>query len=541
MKHWTKRTVTFGASLSVLGAGCATTQSIPSNPPIRIQHPSDASPPKQTATRAEPTLKTPDPNPIRLASAVQVPPTIDPLKPAVSAPLPEPARARPAYSQLVTLPIDLPTVIRLVDANSPSIGFAQAQVEQAQARLARAKVQWLPNLTAGTAYNRFDGQTQNQRGDVFGVSRGNLFAGGGAALELDIAEAIYQPLLQRRLTTAAELRAQAIGLGAELDAVTAYIDLIQVHALLEINADTLKKAESMLAAAENAKDAKLDRTAGDVNRAKTEVLLRRSERVELDGRIGAASARLGRLLLLAPNVKLVPTDPAVAPLTLIDANATVDDLVAQAIQNRPDLAAYRELVAAALETARWQKYAPLIPKLGVTNQIGNYGGGLGDDLRNFEARNVLGVQVIWGVKNLGFGNRADVAERYALLHQAQYTAVEAQARAAAEIVESAQIAAAKQESLTHAEQAVKEATELYRINKEGTFNVVDAKNLFDALRPLQAIQVLNQARQNYLAAIVDFNRAQYRLFTQIGHPARLSPSATSPLLKMPAPSNTDAE
>ena len=82
---------------------------------------------------------------------------------------------------------------------------------------------------------------------------------------------------------------------------------------------------------------------------------------------------------------------------------------------------------------------------------------MGNDLENFEARNVLGVQITWGVKNLGFGNRADVAERYALLHQAQYTAIEAQARATAEIVEAAQIAAARLESLDHAEQAVKEA------------------------------------------------------------------------------------
>jgi outer membrane protein TolC len=526
MKRWTKRTVTFGVSLSVLGAGCATTQPIPISPPISIQHATNATLPKWATTLAKDTLKTQ--NPIQQASNVELQPTVDPLKPAVAPPLPEPANARPAYSQLVTLPIDLPTVIRLVDANSPSIGFAQAQVEQAQARLTRAKVQWLPNLTAGAAYNRFDGQTQNQRGDVFSVSRGNLFAGGGATLELDIAEAIYQPLLQRRLTAAAELRAQAIGLGAELDAVTAYIDLLQAYALLEINADTLKKAEAMLAAAENAKGAKLDRTAGDVNRAKSEVLLRRSERAELNGRIGAASARLGRLLLLEPNVKLVPTDPAVVPLTLIDSSATVDDLIAQAIQNRPDLAANRELVAAALETARRQKYVPLIPKLGVTNQVGNFGGGLGNDLRNFEARNVLGVQIIWGVKNLGFGNRADVAERYALLHQAQYTVVESQARAAAEIVESAQLAAAKQESLDHAEQAVKEATELYRINKEGTFNVIDAKNLFDALRPLQAIQSLNQARQNYLSAVLDFNRAQYRLFTQIGHSSSIATQQGAP-------------
>lgn len=95
---------------------------------------------------------------------------------------------------------------------------------------------------------------------------------------------------------------------------------------------------------------------------------------------------------------------------------------------------------------------------------------------------------------------------------------EAQARAAAEVVEAAQTAAAKFEAIAPAEEAVKEATELYRINKSGTQNVVGANNLFDALRPLQAIQALNTARQNYLGAIMDHNRAQLRLLAATGTP-----------------------
>ncbi|MGL4420329.1 MAG: TolC family protein, partial [Gemmataceae bacterium] len=435
-----------------------------------------------------------------------------------SSPQRDPVRIRPAYAQLETLPIDLPTVIRLVDANSPAIKFAQAKVREAQARLASAEVQWLPNLSVGIAYNRFDGKTQNQAGNVFGVSRANLFAGGGPALTLDLADAIYRPLTERRLTSAEQLRERATSLGAELDAVGAYLDLVQIHALLEINADTLQKAEAMLTAARNAKDSKLDRTAGDVNRSRTEVLSRKAERIELEGKAGAASARLGKLLLLAPNVKLVPSDIAVAPITLIDPSSTLDQLVTLAINSRPDLAANREVIAAAWAKARRQERGPLFPKLTVANQIGTFGGGLNDDLAKFDARNALSVQLYWEVKNLGFGNRADAAERRALLDQAQVQLVEAQARASAEIVEAAQLAAAKYESLDLAEQAVKEATELYRINKEGTFNVVDAKNLFDALRPLQAIQALNGARQNYLSAVLDYNRAQYRLFTSIGHP-----------------------
>jgi outer membrane protein TolC len=434
-----------------------------------------------------------------------------------SAPIDGSGRVRPAYSELVELPIDLPTVIRLVDANSPAVGIAQARVREAQARLARAEVQWLPDLTAGVAYNRFDGQTQNQGGAVFGVSRSNLFAGGGPSLSLDLSEAIYRPLIERQQASAEQLRAQAVCLGSELDAVLAYLDLLQVYSSIEINADTTSKAESMLTAAENAKDAKLDRTAGDVNRAKTEVLFRRIERIELIGKTGAASARLGKLLLLEPNVMLIPADTAVVPINLIDPNSTIDELVSTAIRNRPDLAAMRNLIGAAWANVRKQEEGPRLPKLSLTNQTGAFGGGLNSDLGNFDSRNALSAQLYWELKNLGFGNRHEINEGKAILSQARMQLVESQAKACAEIVEVAQSAAAKYESLALAEQAIQQATELYRINKEGTLNVVDTKNLFDALRPLQAIQTLNQARQNYLSSIVEYNRSQYRLYTLIGN------------------------
>ena len=274
----------------------------------------------------------------------------------------------------------------------------------------------------------------------------------------------------------------------------------------------------MLTAAQNAKEAKLDRTAGDVNRARTEVLFRRIERIELEGRVGVFSARLGKLLLLAPTVRLVPAEVAIVPVSLIDPTATIDQLIGIAIANRPDLATNRELVAAAWARVRKQERAVILPKLTIANQTGGYGGGVNDKLQHFSSRNALSMQLYWEVKNLGFGNRADVAEKRATRDQASLQLVEDQARAVAEIVEAAQIAAARYESLDLAERAVKEATELYRINKEGTLNVIDAKNLFDALRPLQSIQTLNQARQNYLSAVIDFNRAQYRLFTFIGNP-----------------------
>lgn len=434
-----------------------------------------------------------------------------------AAPAEAPRAARPAYAQLESLPIDLPTVMRLTDANSPAVAFARAKAREAEARLRGAELLWVPNLTAGIGYTRVDGQTQNQSGLVFGLSRSNLFASGGLGLAVDTADALYRPLIERRQTTAEQLRARAASDFAELDAALAYFDLVQIHGQLEINADALQKAEAMLKAATDAREAKRDRVAGDVQRASAEVYLRKAERADLDGRAGAASARLARLLLLKPTVRLVPADTAIAPLALIDANSTVDDLLSLALANRADLAANREAVAAALARVRRQQYGPLLPKVAVTDQVGGFGGGRNDDVQNFSARNALGAALVWELKGFGLGTRAETAERRAQHDQAQLQQIEYQARALAEIVEAAQLAGARYEALELAERAMKEAAELYRINKEGTLNVVDAKNLFDALRPLQAIQVLAQARAAHLAAVSDFNRAQYRLFALIGY------------------------
>lgn len=418
-----------------------------------------------------------------------------------------------------TLPIDTQTVLRLVNSNSPIIGFSQARVAEAQARAEAADLLWLPNLTAGVAYNRYDGQTQNQRGEIFEKSRSNLFANGGASLNLDLADAVYQRLIQRRLASAEQQRANSTSIAAQLDAVLAYIDLMQSEGLLEINAHVLEKGEAMLVAAQNAQLAKLDRSPGDVNRVRTEILLRRQERLDLVGRSNVASTRLGRQLLLRSTVKLVPNLSEIVPVTLVNSDlSALDELVATAVQNRPDVAANRELLAAAWDRVRKAQRGPLLPKLMVTEQGGSFGGGVNDDLGDFKGRNVVTGTIYWELKNLGFGNYLEAVQREAGATQANFQLIETQARVAAEVAEAAQIAEAKSQVLVIAEEAVKEATELYRISHEGTFHVVDAKNLFDALRPLQSLQVLQQTRQNYLAAMMDHNRAQYRLYAAIGCP-----------------------
>lgn len=485
----------------------ATPTAVPASSPV-------AAPAAKGAPDAKEPKKLPDALPMKEANANRP----SGLK-LVSA---ETAPERPRYGETQVMPIDLPTVLRLVDSKSPSVGHARARWREAEARLEGAEVLWLPNFSGGVGYYRFDGQTQNQRGEVFGTSRANLFPSAGPTLAVDTADAYYRPLIERQTAASENFRTASAVNAAELEAALAYFDLVQVQAQIAINLEVVEKTEMMLKAAEIARANNLDRTAGDVQRSAAELSLRKLDALELKAKANTASARLARLLTLEPGVRLMPAETALPPLTLVAPSSTLDQLLQTAIANRPDLAANRAVIAAAWERVRRAKNGPWLPKLLVNNQTGGFGGGLNSYIGNFEARNALSAQLYWEVKNLGLGNRAETAERRAAAEQTEYTAIDAQARAAADIVEAASNAAAAYDSLALAQEAVREASELYRINKEGTFNVVDAKNLFDALRPLQAIQILNLARLRYLGAVMDFNRAQYRLYTALGRPVHES-------------------
>lgn len=436
--------------------------------------------------------------------------------PAASSP---PAVVAPTASMTTreSMPIDLPTALRLANSNSPAIGFARARLAEALAIQDRADLLILPNLTAGATYYRLDGQTQNQRGEVFTVSRSNLFAAGAVQLRLDIADAYFQPLITRRLTSAADATARAAVIATEFDAASAYLDLLQVHGALAINADTLTRAEQMLKYSEDAEAAGMSKTKGDINRARTEVYVRRQERIDLTGRAGAASARLARILLLEPSVDLQPADPAIVPMTLVPPECTLEQLIATAISTRPDLQAERSVQQAAAERERQARLAPFIPKAALEYAGGAFGGGRNSNLDQFDTRGVAGAQLFWELNNLGFGDAARVRERQAVVSQIVYRIADLQARAGAEVSESAKVAAARFDALDDAQKAVTEAIELYRKLQETSINMI-GQRAYDSVEPLLAIQALNTARLLYLNSVIEFNRAQFRLYAAMGQP-----------------------
>jgi outer membrane protein TolC len=433
------------------------------------------------------------------------------------------------------MPIDLHTALRVAQADNPTIAQAEARAREAQARLAQSRLLWLPDLTAGTSYLRHDGQIQNSRGEVFTTSRSSLFIGSGPQLRVDTSDALFLPLIAERLAEARSAEATAVGNTIQLEVALAYLDLVQVHGLLAINADTLARARQMLDRAEAAEKAGVSKTRADVNRANTEVQLRLQERIILQGRVGQASARLARLLLLRPSIDLVPADSTVLPVTLVPPEKSLDELVALGLANRPELAAARASASAADVLVRQARLDPLIPRLQVDYLAGGFGGGRNDLIGNFNGRGDAIVSAVWELRNLGLGYRTEIQARRAHQDQAQYRVAEVQALVGAEIAEAAKIASARYQALNAAQEAVKQAAEMYRKLLETQFGILDPKKQYDALEPLIAIQTLNQARVEYLNSVIEFNRAQFRLYTALGQPALCAlPDAVSTAVSVPA-------
>src|SRR5690606_28802930 len=131
---------------------------------------------------------------------------------------------------------------------------------------------------------------------------------------------------------------------------------------------------------------------------------------------------------LDPAVRLVPQFAETIPITLIDPEMPLEDLLFIAGNQREEIGAIQDQIAAAWERARKAEYGPLCPKLLIANQVGDFGGGLDAILSDFYARSTVSAMIYWEVRNLGLGNMAETREWQASVDQFQLQAAEVQAR-----------------------------------------------------------------------------------------------------------------
>ncbi|MFO0822497.1 MAG: TolC family protein [Gemmataceae bacterium] len=330
-----------------------------------------------------------------------------------------------------------------------------------------------------------------------------------------------------------------------LDVAAAYFSVQQARGELAIALLAVKHAEELAKRTESL--AKGLAPPAELNRANTELGRRTQVAAAARERWRTASAELARLLRLDPTALVEPLEPASLPITVIDANASLDSLIPIALSTRPELEGSQAVVQATLARLKQEKLRPLIPSLAIRSASTNpsaslgygvFGGGRNGDLGNFGGRFDIDVQLLWEFQALGFGNRARVHERRAEQELATLELFRTQDRVAAEVAAAfAQVKAAS-ERVTEAEPALREAAELVKRTVEGLGQTRRAGDvLFLVVRPQEAVagvQAFAQAGNDYFTAVADYNRAQFRLYRALGHPAQCLASPVAEPSQEPA-------
>lgn len=436
------------------------------------------------------------------------------------------------------LPINLPTALRLGGASPLDIAIAAERLQAAAAQYDKARVMWLPNLNLGVDYFRHDGQLQDIVGFVFPTNKSAFLVGGGPTLTVGVTDAVYAPLARKQLVKARQADLETARNDTTLAVAEAYFAVQQARGEVAGAVDAARRADELVA--RTTKLAPALAPTVEITRARTELAHRRVVVETAYERWQLASADLARILRLDPSAVVEPAEDPHLRVTLVDPVSGFEDLIPVALTNRPELAAHQALVQATIVRVRQEKMRPLLPNLALRGGAGGtsglssgyFGGGLDANVSKFGGRNTMDVSAVWTFDNLGLGNRAAVREREAEGRVAMLELLRTQDRIAAEVSQSLAETKRSATRVTEAEAGVRDAVETAEKNLTGLGQTKRVgEQLLLVFRPQEAVAsvaALEQAYRDYYAAVAASNRAQFRLYRALGHPAQglnLTPSA----------------
>jgi outer membrane protein TolC len=445
------------------------------------------------------------------------------------------------------LPINLPTALKLGDAQAIDVQVASEKIRLAAAQLQQARVLWVPTMLMGGDYFRHDGQIQNVTGDVVNNSHASYTLGASPILIFTATDALFAPLAQRQVLKSQQAFQQAAQNDTMLAVAEAYFQVQQARGELAGVQDARGKMEDL--ARRIAQLAEVLVPPSEKRRAETQFARLDQAVYQAQERWRIASAELNRLLRLDPITVVQPLEPPHLQVTLIDGKSDVDALIRVGLTNRPELRGHQALVQAALRQLQKERMRPLLPSVllrggstGVfgTLGLGFFGGGTNGNLNNTGLREDYDLQVLWELQSMGLANRALVKQRQSDHRLAMLELFRTQDRIAAEVAQAhAQVELAAKR-LQAAERETKAAFALAEENMEGfrqTRRVGELPMLVvRAQEAIAAVQTLALAYNDYYGAIADHNRAQFRLYRAVGN----APAAVADLCpSQPPPEGAD--
>jgi outer membrane protein TolC len=407
-------------------------------------------------------------------------------------------------------PIDLPTALRLANAQNLDIQIARERLKEAKANHESAVELFLPWISPGAAYRRHENRIQDVVGNIIDADKHSYTVGGALTAQMDLGEAVYKSLAAKKLVNAVDHALESQRQDSSLAAAQGYYELAKSKAIVDVVMEALSISQDYQKQLHDAVGAGLA-FKGDELRVQTQ-----TERYQIALRQGleqqrVTAARLAQILHLDSSVELFPEDADLVPLTLVETNAPLNRLVQQALRSRPELKQSQALVTAAHDAKNGAVYGPLIPSLGAQAFVGGLGGGKNNSTGNFGESEDYFVGLGWRIGPGGLFDSGRIHASKARLEAAKLSGAKVQDEIIRQVVESHARAQSLLDQLATTKQNLATASETLRLTRERKQFGVGA-----VLEDIQAQQELTRARSDYLSAIAEFNKAQYGLSKAVG-------------------------
>jgi outer membrane protein TolC len=406
--------------------------------------------------------------------------------------------------------IDLPTALRLADAQNLEVQIARERLAEAQAQHESAMQSFFPWISAGAGYRRHEGRIQAVDGTMSDVDKQSYAAGPVFSAQVVLGDAIYKTLAAHQEAKAASHALESQQQDATTAAAQGYYDLAKDRALVDVVREALKISQDYQRQLHDAVSAGIAFKGDELRvQVQTERLLAALRQAEEQQRV--AGVRLAVTLRLNSITELVPQTVDLVPLTLTETNAALDSLVKQALRSRPELKQSEALNAAARATKNGAVYGPLIPTLSAQAFIGGLGGGQNDSTGSFNESEDYFVGLEWRIGPGGLFDRGRIHASEARMKSTHLAGERLTDEITSQVVEAHVHAQSLRDQLATFEKNLASATEALRLTRERKQFGVGI-----VLEDLQAQQDLTRARSDYLAAVAEYNKAQYALTRAVG-------------------------
>jgi outer membrane protein TolC len=408
--------------------------------------------------------------------------------------------------------IDLASAVRLADERNVDVAIFLARIEAATARLTQARLAAVPSIRVGATDDRHEGTIQETSGNVIDADRASEFRGVTADLRVDIADAIFRPLVARQNRSAVLAASTANRQQVFMQVASAYVRLVQARTEVDVIRRAYDRAQELAALTSDYAEAG-EGLPSDAEMAAVQPALWEQRRASVEERVIAANAELVRLLHLDAQVELAPVEAEPPSIEIFNGTENVAELIARAQDERPENEQAEALVAAAEGDLTAERYGWFVPSLSLSVSTGGFGGGPGTSILNTDNRQDRSLTLYWQLDGLGFGQRARIDERRAQLQELALQREKLRDAIAAEVREShARIVSLKRQ-IALADTAVAHAQRAYELTRT---RIYDQQGL--PLEALQAMQSLASAELVALEARAALSVAQMRLHTALGSP-----------------------